>query len=196
MNAPPYIDFLGNSPGGNKISGKFPGPVFPDLVRIKNTLDNNPLRGSSNVWMTTDKYTSLNKTLVLQKAGLPDQDVAYDNNGMPVINDAEGNGLTATVVGTEVRFSWIITKEISVTVYTVDRRKAADDPLSDASYTLGVGVDFPDSRAVPKPYPDPALGAVISEPLPVADNYIYRLRARFENGNFKILQDNVALNIP
>ena len=112
MNAPAYLEFLGNSPGGNKISGKFLGPDYPDQVNIKGTTDTLPLRGNSGIWMSGSKYTTLNKTLVLKKAGLPDQEITYDNNGMPVINDAEASSFTPTVTGTLVSFTWTITKEI------------------------------------------------------------------------------------
>lgn len=188
MNTPAYIEFLGSAPGGNKISGKFPGPEFPDLVNVKGTADTLPLRGNSGIWISGDKYTTLNKTLVLKKAGLPDQEVTYDNIGMPVVNDAEASGFTVISSGGTVSFSWTTTKEISVTAYIIDRKPEG------GVYEDGVAADFPDSRPLPKQYPDPASGNVISD-TPGAGNFVYRLRARFENSSTKILAETGTITV-
>lgn len=191
MNAPAYIEFLGNAPGGNKISGKFPGPEFPDQVNVKGTSDTLPLRGNSGIWISGEKYTSLNKTLVLKKAGRPDEEVTYDNNGMPVLNEAVASAFGASVAGGMVSLVWTITKEISVTAYFIDR-KVATGNYEDSG--LGVAADFPDSRPVPKDYPDPTTGNQVTD-TPGSGSFVYRLRARFENGAIVALRETGTVNV-
>lgn len=178
INAPSYLEFIGNAPGGNKISGKFLGPEYPDTVTIEGTTDSAPLRGNSGIWMSNARYTTLRVTIIIRKAGLADQLVSYDNNGMPLVNDAEATNFVAVNNGGTVELSWITTKEISVTSYPIDRKVSGGD-YQDSD--LGVAIDFPDSRPVPKPYPNPAYGTTIFDTPPSPGSYVYRLRARFEN---------------
>lgn len=178
MNAPAYLEFLGSAPGGNKISGKFPGPEYPDTVTVEGTTDSTPPRGNSGIWMSSNRYTTLRVNIIIKKAGQPDQIVSYDNNGMPIVNDAEANSFTAVANGGAVEFSWVTTKEISVTSYPIDRKISGGDYLE---ADQGVSIDFPDSRPVPKSYPNPDFGTTISDTPPAPGSYVYRLRARFEN---------------
>lgn len=179
MNAPAYLEFLGSAPGGNKISGKFPGPDYPDSVTIEGTTDTLPPRGNSGIWMSANKYSTLSVTLVIKKAGLADLTISYDTKGMPIVNDAEASSFTATAAGGNVNFTWTITKEISVTSYPIDRK------IQGGNYEdndLGVAIDFADlTRPVPKVYPNPDSGIVIYDTPPAGNTYVYRLRARFEN---------------
>ena len=66
--------------------------------------------------------------------------------------------------------------KISVTIYPIDRKTVG------GAYEEGVAADFPDGRSVPKDYPGHG-------------DFIYRLRARFENGSYKTLQESGTITV-
>jgi hypothetical protein len=186
----PALKRLGNSPHGNKLSAKFPGPDFPDQVTVNEApSDTQPIRGSSGVWISGNTYTDLAVTLVLIKNGAAVEVCSYDEAGNLAQSDAAVNSFTLSASGGTVTFSWESTIEVGVTVYPIDRKPDG------GVYEEGVAADFPDTRPVPKTYPNPASGIVISDTPPVSGNYVYRLRARFEDGSSKILAESEVIMV-
>lgn len=134
----------GNSPSGNNLHARFTGAEQPDAVRVKGTDDQTNLRGSSGNWISRDKYTSIEVTLVLVKNGVDVKECTYGADGnlidIPPPNEdvvVENFTLTNNGSGT-VSATWTTSVENDADVFFLYR----DDVAAGDTPAEGVGTNY------------------------------------------------------
>jgi hypothetical protein len=158
MNSAPNVKKAGNAPGGNKLIAKFPGPDFPDFVQVKGTSDKEALSGASGNWISSGKYNSPAVTLQLIKGGVVVQEDTYDANGNLANPSASIAGFAASD----------LVEESGITFFVIDRKLS-----SAASFDLGLQAAYPAGAGTTYN---------ITDAVPAAGTYVYRIRAVFDNG--------------
>lgn len=176
MNPAPNIKKAGNAPGGNRLLANFPGPDYPDFVQVKGTSDKRTLEGNSGNWISGNKYTSAAITLQLIKGGVVVQEDAYDASGNLANPDATltSAGLILSSLGNDVDITWTTVKESGVSFFIVDRKLSSAtvyDPF------IFISPNGPGSLYD------------VTDSVPSAGTFNYRLRALFTNGTDKVLDE-------
>ncbi len=110
------------------------------------------------------------------------KECAYNELGLPSVQDAAVANFNPAANSGNVDVSWTSTKEVAVSVYIIDRKP------SGGTYEEGVQAVFPDENPVPKNYN-------VADTPPGPGKYIYRLRARFEDGALKELAESVEVTV-
>ena len=113
-----------------RLLARFPGEgELPDAIQVDGTDDVRPtlLRGRTRIWISREKYTTPNQTLLLLKDGLVVGKACYDEGGFetPCVIDEPGRlAFFRAEAGPEdgqVTVSWKSRNEAGILNYILDR---------------------------------------------------------------------------